>query len=376
MLTRVSAYIAKQIGSVAFIATLSMCILVTLVQSVKFVDMIVNNGLPVTDFFMMSVLAAPRYLSYLIPIVLFGATLFTYNRMSSDSEIVVLRAAGLSRSRLAIGGIFCGISATLIVLSITLYFMPISQSNLRGIITQARSQVGSAVLKEGQFSNIGPYATMYVREKQGDSTLLGLIYHNSDDDLTIIAERGNMVETAEGPRIIVYNGNKQIRENGELRLLEFKKSTLDIGLTNEQRLSRWREPNERYLFELLFPNLNDANDFQYSQKLIAEGHNRLLTPLFCLTLPLIAMAALLSGTHSRRGQFKQISTAISFMLICLIFHIWLTSAAGKNPDLLYVMYTNAVLPNLISFYFLVGRNRMKRKASNKPSHDAFVNVGS
>ncbi len=375
MLSRITAYIAKQIGSVAIIATLAMCILVTLVQSVKFVDMIVSNGLPISDFFKMSLLAAPRYLSYLIPIVLFGATLFTYNRMSTDSELVVLRAAGLSRLRLARGGIICGIMAIFASLSITLYFMPLSQMELRGIISQARSQVGSAILREGQFTNIGPDSTIYIREKLGETTLLGLIYHNKADKLTIIAERGNIVETAEGPRIIVYNGNKQVLEKGELHILEFKKSTLDIGLTKEQQQSRWRGPNERFIMELLYPNSNNPNDVQYFNKLIAEGHSRILTPLFCLTLAFIAMASLLSGTHSRHGQFIPIASSIAFMLINLILHVWLTNASGKNPQLLYAMYGNAIIPIIISLYVLSDRNRMKRNPSAKGSSTKLTSEG-
>ncbi|WP_420547414.1 LptF/LptG family permease [Curvivirga sp.] len=359
MLSRITSYIAKQIGSVTFVATISMCLLVTLVQSIKFIDMIITNGLPIEEFFRMSLLATPRYLSYLLPIVLFGATLFTYNRMTSDSEIVVMRAAGLSRGKLTRGGFVAGFLGMLICYSLTLYLMPASQIEFRSIITQARSQIGSAVLREGQFTNITGDTTIYIREKQGENTLLGIIYHNGADNLTIIAERGNIVETIEGPRVVVFNGNKQVKKDGELHLLEFQKSTLDIGLTKDQKLLRWREANERYLPDLLFPNPNDPNDVQNFDKLIAQGHARILLPIFCLCLPLIAIASLLSGQHSRRGQFKQVSTAIVGMLINLILHIWLTNAAGKNPVLLYVMYANVVMPMLVCVYVIHGRRKLK-----------------
>ncbi|MDX1737897.1 MAG: LptF/LptG family permease [Alphaproteobacteria bacterium] len=375
MFSFATRYILRQILSTSLIATISMCLLVTLVQSIKFVDMIINNGLPITEFLSLSVLAAPRYLTYLLPIVLFGATLFTYNRMSSDSEIVVFRAAGMSRAQLAKGGILAGLISVFLCLSLTTYLMPLSMSEFRGIITQARSQLGSAILKEGQFTNITPTTTIYIREKLGETNLQGIIFYNSLDELTVIAERGNIVETSDGPRVVVYNGNQQVLRDGELHLLSFAKSTLDIGLTKEQNLLRWREPNERLLPDLFFPDPNNPNDRQYFSKLIAEGHARLVLPAFCLILPLIAIASLLSGSHSRRGESKKVMTAIILMLSFLIIHIWLTSAAGKSPTLLPIMYVNAAIPFVGSLYVIYIHNGpfgFKRKSKRELSDTASI----
>ena len=69
-MTRITRYIAVQVGMVTVIATGLLCLLVALIQSVKFIDLIVNNGLPISDFAIMFMLATPRSLVYLIPVVM------------------------------------------------------------------------------------------------------------------------------------------------------------------------------------------------------------------------------------------------------------------------------------------------------------------
>src|SRR3546814_15404809 len=73
--------------------------------------------------------------------------------------------------------------------------------------------------------------------------------------------------------------------------------------------ARWREPKERFLSELLWP-ADDERDRRYRQELIAEGHQRLVAPLYTVVFALIGVAALLAGEFNRRGQAKRVLVAV------------------------------------------------------------------
>ena len=49
----------------------------------------------------MSMLVLPTFLSAILPIAFFCSLLFVYNRLTIDSELVTLRAAGVSQWSLA-----------------------------------------------------------------------------------------------------------------------------------------------------------------------------------------------------------------------------------------------------------------------------------
>ncbi|MFM8992544.1 MAG: LptF/LptG family permease, partial [Alphaproteobacteria bacterium] len=61
-----------------------------LTQSLRFVELIVNRGLTIGTFFYLTMLLLPSFLWLLLPISLFAAVLFTYLRLTTDSELVVM----------------------------------------------------------------------------------------------------------------------------------------------------------------------------------------------------------------------------------------------------------------------------------------------
>src|SRR3546814_18017488 len=89
--------------------------------------------------------------------------------------------------------------------------------------------------------------------------------------------RGALVASEAGPRVVMENGNRQQvdRATGRVSLLYFDRYTIELSEFGEAAQSRWREPKERLLLELLQPG-DDHRDQRYSPELIAEAHNRLV----------------------------------------------------------------------------------------------------
>ena len=93
---KLNVYIAKQIFVGFLLVTFSLLSILWLTQSLRFVELITNKGLPLSLFIEMTSLLMPRLYIILSPIALFVAVLFVYNRMLSDRELVVMKSAGIS----------------------------------------------------------------------------------------------------------------------------------------------------------------------------------------------------------------------------------------------------------------------------------------
>ena len=98
---RLTRYILGQMMAPLAFVTLSLTAVVWLIQSLQFVDMIINRGLSASRFLYLTILLTPGFLALILPIALFCAILYTYHRLTYDSEIMVMRAAGLSQRALA-----------------------------------------------------------------------------------------------------------------------------------------------------------------------------------------------------------------------------------------------------------------------------------
>ena len=74
--------------------TAALSAAVWLAQSLRLVDLIVNRGLSIEVFLYLALLILPRFLDIVLPIGAFIAVLFVFNRLTSESELVVMRGAG------------------------------------------------------------------------------------------------------------------------------------------------------------------------------------------------------------------------------------------------------------------------------------------
>ncbi len=362
----ITRYILNQLFAVTFFITLGLTVAVWLAQSLRFFDYIINRSLPVTAFFSFVGFLLPSFLGVVLPIATVCAVLFVYNKLTLDSEVVVLRAAGLSQGQLARPAIILALGVTVLVYAISLYFLPISYRAFKDLQYRIRNDYSAVLLQEGAFNELGKGLTVYLRERSVNGELHGILVHDSRKDgrpVTMIAERGAVIRGESGPRVVMFNGNRQEveQDDGHLSLLYFDRYTIEVATLTKASQSRWRQPKERLLPELLYPG-ETADDLRFRGELIAEGHHRLVAPLYTIAFVLLGLAALLSGQFNRRGQNQRVVFAIICVGALECLSLALHDLAGRSPQAIPLMYAAAVLPACCSLYVLLRRPRRRLAA--------------
>jgi lipopolysaccharide export system permease protein len=309
-------------------------------------------------------LLLPTFLGVILPIALFSAILFAYNKLTLDSEMVSLRSTGLGPWSLAMPAISLSAFVCVIVYAINLYFIPASYQEFKSRQFIARADFSSVLLQEGVFTNLIDDVTVYVRTRDTNGQLLGILVHDNRIDgqpITMMAESGALVKTDQGPRFVLLNGNRQEinKMSGQLSLLYFDSYALDLGHLTEDPANRWREPRERFLHELFNPS-NSHDDRRNAGKFWAEAHQRIVTPFFSFALTGIALCALLGGQLNRRGQWKRILVSIFAAFIFEAIGLGLVNIVSQTPKLALLMYVNVLFAICTSVYLL---NRRLRKSS-------------
>ncbi|MCG8360713.1 MAG: LPS export ABC transporter permease LptF [Kiloniellales bacterium] len=349
----ITKYVLRQLVTVTLSVTIGLTFAVWLTQSLRLIDYIVNRGLPASTFLSLVGLLLPSFIGVVLPIATFCAVLFVYNKLVSDSELVVLRAAGLSQIELARPAIVMALITTAIVFSITLYFLPLSFGSFKKLQHQMRNDYSAVLLQEGKFNTISNGITVYVRERSSEGELRGILVHdnrNAELPITMMAERGALVSSETGPRVVMVNGNRQQveRENGRLSLLYFDSYTVEIAKLEESLQNRWREPKERFLHELLQPG-DSTDDQRFYRELVAEGHQRLVAPLYCLAFVMIALGALLSGEFNRRGQIRRVLLAVLIVALLEGLALALQDLASRTLDAVPAMYAAPILSSVAAW---------------------------
>ena len=81
--------------------TVGLTALTWLIQSLRFVETVINHGLSFLVFLHLTSLLIPSLVAYILPIAPYFVTEFTFYRLAGDRELTVMRAAGLSQFALA-----------------------------------------------------------------------------------------------------------------------------------------------------------------------------------------------------------------------------------------------------------------------------------
>jgi len=355
----ITRYILGQLVVATLFVTLGLTFAIWLTQSLRLIDYIVNRGLPASTFLTFVGLLLPSFLGVVLPVSCFVAALFVYHKLAMDSEMVVMRAAGLSQLQLARPAIILAIMVTVCVYAISLYFLPLSFRNFKDLQNSFRNDFSTVLLQEGVFTALTDDITVFVRERSADGELRGILVHDARDPkkpVTMMAQRGALVPSEAGPRVVMENGNRQevSRDTGRFSLLYFDRYTVELSEFGEAATSRWREPKERFLPELLWPSA-DRRDQRYAQELIAEGHQRLVGPLYTLVFTLIGMAALLAGEFNRRGQTRRVLTAIACVAALEGVSLALHDVASRTAAMVPAMYAAVLLATGLALWVLLRR---------------------
>jgi lipopolysaccharide export system permease protein len=357
-MTRLDRYVLQQLAVGMIFVTAGLTCVLWLTQSLRFVEMIVNRGLSAGTFLYLTMLLLPNFLAVILPVALFAIVLFTYSKMVTDRELVVMRAAGLSQMALAKPALVLAILVLGLGYALNLYFLPTSYRMFHELQWEIRYSYSHILLQEGKFSTINDAITVYVRERSPEGELLGILIHdtrNPAKPTTLMAERGAMVQTDEGTRVVLFNGNRQEldRATNKVSMLYFDRYTFDLEATREAIPVRYREPRERMLPELLHPEDDPMVQAKDRGKFIVEAHQRLSSPLQSISFTLIALASLISGGFSRRSQAARVGVAIAIVVTLEGAILGMANFTAKHLDLIPLNYAIVVIPGAIAAYLML-----------------------
>jgi lipopolysaccharide export system permease protein len=354
-MTRLNRYILRQCFGVMIFVTAALSAAIWLAQSLRLIDLIVNRGLSIEVFLYLATLILPRFIDVVLPIGVFIAVLFIFNRLTAESELVVMRSCGLSHVALAKPVLILAWIAFLVLMALSVYFLPASNRAFKDLQFEIRNRFVSSLVQEGTFTTISDKLTIYVRGRDDRGEVLGLLINDSRNpqrQVTIVAERGAFVDSPAGSRIVMVNGNRQQfdTETRKLSLLTFETYTLDLDTLRDAPVVRFREAQERFLHELFFPPAD--LDVSLRQSFIVEAHQRILVPLSAFSFSLIPLACLLPGQLNRRGQLKRVLLAIAIAFLFELVDLGLGNIAARYTAAIPLMYVADLLPFVLGFGIL------------------------
>ncbi|MBV8520573.1 MAG: LPS export ABC transporter permease LptF [Acetobacteraceae bacterium] len=372
LITRIDRYVFRQIFWALLLVTSGLAALIWLTQSLRFVELVVNHGLSFFVFLELTGLLIPSFVAVILPITCFVVVQFIYQRLSGDRELTVMRAAGLSPWALSRPALAAGGLAIAACYALNLWIVPVSLAEFRQFQWEIRNRVAAFMLQEGVFTSISDDLTVYVRSRDPDGLLRGILVDDArqkNAHATILAERGRLVEGPAGPRVLLSNGSRQEidRQTGRLNMLTFSENTIDLAQTSRTEAGRLRDMTEVSLADLWHPEPFVFNPRDIP-KWHAEAHRRLATPLTAGSFALVALASVLTGSFRRHGGIVRPLAAVAVVVGLLALQLAVGSLASRDNRFIPLVWIEAAGPGLAAAWMLFGPRLWPfRRSAMRPS---------
>lgn len=343
----IDRYLLRQLVGPVALATLALTAVALLSQSLAGLDLIVNQRQSALVFLKVTLLYMPQLINLVLPIAVFVAALVALNRLHTEQEIVVCFAGGMSRWRVVSPAMRLAATIAFLALLMNLFIQPAAFRTLRQELFEVRTDLAATLVREGEFTHPAPGLTVYAQKVDSSGNLVNLFIHQvrpDGSDTTYSAEKGHIARSQGRPVLILQNGsNQELSSRGVLNFLTFRSYTFDLGpLANSDELIHYK-PSDRYLHELLFPDLQQDWERRNRLDLMAEGHARLASPLYNIAFMAMALAAIIGGGFSRLGYGRRIATMAALAAIARLAGFQFQAAAEDNAWLNIGQYATPLL---------------------------------
>jgi len=241
------------------------------------------------------------------PIALVLAVSHVLNKLSSDSEIIVMNAAGVSPWRLVAPFIAAAFVVSLLVAALAAYISPLSLRELRDWATQVRADILTNIVQPGRFTTVGGNLTFHIADRRPNGLLVGIFLDDRRDPKehsTYLAEQGEIVKNDNGSFLVLEGGSIQRLETGQRdpRIVTFDRYAFDLSKFSSGPQSVSYNTHEKYLSELLWPRPDDAGYLAQAGQYRSELSDRLASPLYPLAFVIVAFALLGPPQTTRQSR--------------------------------------------------------------------------
>lgn len=326
-------YIFREIASTFALCLLVFTFVLLLGKMAELIELIFSKGVPLLQVLQLLSFILPPFLVVTIPVSLAVSCTMAFSRLSTDGEILALKASGVSLYRLLIPvGLFSAMTAALTFCLIT-FVQPWGNAAFKAAVFQFLQTQSHLELKERIFNDTFKGLVIYVnRIPMGAPTLKGIMIadsRNLEAPETIFAAEGALSSSPGTSSLTLKLKDGAIHrlypKKNRYQLLKFSRYDFSLGL---QESLGGKGKGSRRAKEMTFSELRARLDSLKGKSpeaypLLTELHKKFTTPYACLMLGLIGAPLGIRNQRSGRSGGFALSAAL------LLFY-YLLSLAGEG----------------------------------------------
>lgn len=358
-------YLLKELLNILFLSLGILTFILVLSRLGKIADLVINKGVGIKDILALVAFSVPPYLTFTLPMAFLLSVIVVLGRLSTENEILVLKASGVNLKWLFVPIAFIGLIVTICGLFNTNVLLPRCSGLFRETLIEVVKKGISVDDKEGVFNDSVPGVVIYINKVDSTKRSLSGIVVSDDRDKsikqTISASTGyvNIDPDTFELYFMLKNGalHRWEKVTDTYRNVSFQDYTFTMNLAQmvqtggiSRKLAYEMDRNELKTALAKATNPNDRYD------LLLEIYKKISLPLSSLAF--IILTVPLGVRRKVEGKFS----GTLYSLLLFIFYyilIAMTDSLGKNlhlPPHIITFLPNAVIV-VMGLYMLKSLNK-------------------
>jgi lipopolysaccharide export system permease protein len=328
-------------------------------QALRGIDLMTSQGQTIITFLGITSLVIPALVLIIAPIALMIAVSHTLNKLATDSEIIVMNAAGFSPFRLFRPFFYATCVVALMVAFIGAYLAPDGMRRIKQWDAEITADVLTNILQPGRFAQLDQNLTIRIRERLPGGVLSGIFVDDRRDPkerVTIIADHGTVLKNESGSYLILEDGNLERFEAGKRdpALVAFGRYAFDMSKFSNHGRDVALGIRERYIWELLSPPADDPIFQQLSGQFRAELHDRFMAPVYPFAFAVLTFAFLGTPRTTRQSRNFSIGGSIFAVFGLRMIGFACSVMTVKTPGAALVQYSMLFGSIAIGLWMILG----------------------
>src|SRR5216683_998508 len=259
-------YIFRTTSGAFVVVLVSVTALMWITQALRDIDLMTNQGQGILTFVGLTALIIPLLVMIIAPIAFMVAMAYVLNKLATDSELIVMNAAGMSPWHLFRPFLAVAAVVSLLVVAIAAYVSPRCLRELGQWVSEIRADLVTRIVQPGRFVPLASGAlTLHIRERLPNGQLLGIFIDDQREPkerVTFLAEQGDIITRDSGTYLLLADGSVQRQQTGDRdpNIVQFDRYAFDLSqLSSSTQTTQKYGARERYLWELYGQNPDDPS---------------------------------------------------------------------------------------------------------------------
>ena len=364
--------LSLDILSFFLVASLSITLIVWVMQAVNFLDIVSEDGHGLKVYFSYTFLNLPKIFSRILIFTFFISAFYIINKYQENNEILVFWTNGIKQLSFINFLFKLSIFFLLLQLILNILVVPYTQNLSRTYLKNSNIDFLPTLLSEKKFINVFKSLTIFI-EKYNQNGNIEKIFINEkiseENSKIIIAEKAKIIKLNEDYKIKLFNGGITNINNENIFNINFKETEYDLSKFTTKTITQPKiQEINSFLLLKCFYNFYLNKNFQNNEscqnrkiKSISEEiFKRFIGPLYILILSLVSSSLILKPKNNFYLKYNKFIIFLLGFLIVIISQISFKFISQSiNLDLFVISFPIILL--LVYYFFLTLKIKSKFK---------------